>query len=206
MRIGDFSAGILPGREWDTGHVFLNHGDTYSISMTNHSPSRRCDAQITVDGKVVGEFRIQPSGSVVIERPENDTGRFTFFKSGSDEAIIARVASISSDQRGLIQVRFRAEYARVLEKEELTCGGQHTSTTYTSRQMKSRGGPGGQSVGSGMTGLSGKSHQSFTTVGPLNYDLSTETTISLRLVHDVLPEVKELKSFTRANPIPSPVS
>lgn len=109
MRVGNFSLLVPEGRECDSGHIELAHGSVYCIKLMNHCYSKRCDALVTVDGREVGFFRLDKGGNLVLERPTNDRGRFTFFRADSQEAQEAGLADVSVNMRGLIQVIFKPE-------------------------------------------------------------------------------------------------
>ena len=194
MKVNNFSAEITGGRETGNGHVAMQHGSKYSIHMKNHG-AVQCDAEVTVDGKPVGEFRIRQRGSIKLERPADDDGCFTFYAADSEDAKSANLDSVSTDNMGLVTVVFRPEKRRTRVE-------QHTKSL-----LRSRSGPSGSTVTNdsfipGGTGLSGKSDQSFTEVAPLDYDDDGTTTIYLRLVADDGP--RELKSKP-SNDIPKPV-
>lgn len=108
MRIKNFSLTIPQGSESDSGHVVMAHGATYTIDLANYT-DRRADAEVFVDGKSVGTFRLNVYGSVRLERPDNDNGCFTFYRAGSSEAQQADVGSVEKVDRGLVQVIFRPE-------------------------------------------------------------------------------------------------
>lgn len=217
MRVGNFSVIIPEGRERDTGHVALNHSQQYTIRLMSHS-HRRCDAEVTVDGKPVGTFRLNSHDSMTLERPSHDTGRFTFYQADSGEAAQVGVAGIASPDRGLIQVRFRVErqYERPKHLGSIrTCGmNPQSQPSYDGatcnrggeREEKTSGGifVGAQNCAAGVTGLSGQSQQSFYSVAPLDYDPSEETVITIRLVvGDNGP--RPLTAASRANPVPQQV-
>jgi hypothetical protein len=214
MRVGNFSLRVLEGRERDSGHVSLEHGKTYTLRLGNHCYDRRCDAEVMVDGKSVGNFRISANGTITLERPVHDTGRFTFFKADSAQAEAAGVDKITKDERGLVSVRFRPEYpqqpvVRTISCENYTKGmASNDSALEFSPGWGARcctsGGARGQSMSAGITGLTGQSDQRFTDVAELNYDPACETTITLRLVADQ-HAVRELTPATRSNPVPAAV-
>ncbi len=220
MRVGNFSVLIPQGCERDSGHVEIVHGTVFQINIGNHDYRHRCDAEVTVDGKSVGNFRIDSGGSLRLERPSHDTGCFTFFKADSTEANAAGQVGVAVDNRGLIQVIFRPERERVNQPVKMSgsirpmsmfgatrsgAGGQSMgswddTTTPTSAEpenVKSR------SLSSGITGLTGASGQQFTRVANLDYDPNGEVTITLRLVCGQV--VRELTPVQRSNPIPSAV-
>lgn len=203
MRVGSFSLLIPEGVERDSGHVLMAHGRTYTLRLRNHG-SRRCDADVAIDGKSIGRYRISAGGTITLERSAHDTGRFTFFRADSAEGESAGAAKVDRPDRGLIRVTFCPERAPI-------------RTVPTGSVL--RGGPGGQSVpksvGSeyeertagglapGVTGLTGHSNQAFVEVPDLDHDPTGEVTISLRLAADA--SVRELTPAPRGNPTPAPV-
>jgi hypothetical protein len=216
MRIASFSVLIPEGREHGSGHVELPHGRQYTVRLGNHDHGRRCDAEVTIDGKCVGVFRLGVGETMTLERPADDDGRFTFYRADTAEAAQAGAASVGSADRGLVQVRFRPERPR-----------QYTPpATGVVRPMGMGGGicrsagfgPRGQSViggttepdyappqnAAGVTGLSGQSSQRFVTVANLDYDPVGEAVITLRLVAGEAGP-RELKAVApRANAVPAP--
>lgn len=212
MRLGNFSVLVPEGREHGTGHVGLNHSTVYTIRLGNHG-SVDCDADVEVDGKSVGCFRLHAYQSVCLERPADDTGRFTFFRSESAESQQAGEAGIARESKGLVRVTFKP--ARKPQHVMRPMG------------MVSRGGPCGQSVGgdykgiaeektsgriqlesmnasAGITGLTGTSGQRFVTVANLDYDLSAVVEIALRLVCKESSAVRPLQPI-RSTGIPGVV-
>lgn len=219
MRIGNFAVLIPEGVEGGSGHVELAHGQVYSIRLQNCNQLRRADAEVKIDGKEVGNFRLNVGCSVTLERGAEDRGRFTFFEVGSEEAQQAEVSQVSKEDRGLVQVTFRPEKRvqvmrsspygganQVGEWVNRTLGGEMRD--YTSRSLgeetKTCGGlavP--HNTSAGITGLTGRSDQSFVQVANLDYDETATVIITLRLVCG--KAVRPLKSIKRSNPVPSPV-
>ena len=208
MRVGSFSVLVSEGKERDSGHVQMVHGTSYQIKLGNHG-SVKCDAEVSVDGKIVGNFRVNAFGYINLERPSHDTGRFTFFKADSAQGEDAGASEISSQEKGLISVTFRPE-----KNIRPTSYGKHGAMR--SMAEKTSGGLegilraaqiGGYQVhnhAAGVTGLTGKSDQTFYEVGNLDYDRNGETIISLRLVTD-MHEVRKLTAAPKGNPVPEPV-
>jgi len=189
MRVSNFSVLVHPGNERDSGHVEVSHGEVYTIKLGNHE-HRRCDAEVVVDGKSVGNFRLNAFGSIILERPAHDTGKFTFYKSNSREAEAANKDGVAKDDRGLVQVKFRPEKIEAYRKrEEKTSGIRGQSMGFAGEE--------------GITGLSGRSDQQFTSVACLDYDESAKVTISLRLVCGGV--VRELTPAARGNAVPAAV-
>lgn len=218
MRVGSFSVLVSEGKERDSGHVQMAHGASYGIKLGNHG-SVKCDAEVSVDGKIVGNFRVNAFGYINLERPSHDTGRFTFFKADSAQGEDAGASEITGQDKGLISVTFRPEknirptsygkHGALRSMEEKTSGGILSNPKPRSRN----GNAGGssctshittQSCSAGVTGLTGKSEQTFYEVGNLDYDRNGETIISLRLVADMC-EVRKLTAAPKGNPIPEPV-
>lgn len=177
MNIDQYSVEIPEGKPLNGGYVAMSHGTAYTISLSNHS-TRRCDAEVRIDGGIVGTWRIEGESVIRLERPVHDTGRFTFFKSGTPEAESAGI--VNGDQNGLITVTFYPEIA-----PGVLCAGQ-------SRPLLSEGG----------TGLTGESDQKFATASRIVRDTSMAVQINLRLV---AIDERPRPLFPRSNPIPPPV-
>jgi len=184
MYLNGFSVRVHPGTETPGGYVELAHGTPYTLHLRNQN-STACDAQVFVDGKDVGTFRLHPGAGLSLERPSNDVGRFTFYRAASSEAQQAGIVSISAQDYGLIRVVFTPEkvvervvglsyhYPAQLRGIPMAVAGAAPdyTTTYTAATHSA-----------GITGLSGHSRQQFVSVAPLDYDFTRQTTIHLRLV------------------------
>lgn len=204
MRVGNFSLMIPEGTERDSGHVEMAHGRQFTVLARSHVP-HRCDAEVSIDGKEVGVFRLEGRGTLYLERPPNDQGRFTFYTAGSGEAEAAGEAKVKADDRGLVRVRFVPERPRPVVMRT------------TSFKLRTCAGPGGQSMSmfssdaeektsGGITGLSGHSGQQFHTVGPIDRDEANAVTITVRLIHVERPtDPRPLVATTAGNPVPPPV-
>lgn len=216
MRVGNYSVLVPEGVEQSSGHVALEHGRQYTLRLMNHD-HRRCDAEVTIDGKSLGGFRLLGHGQMTLERMPHDSGRLTFYSSGTNDAAAAGEGGISVPDKGLIQVRFvpekrPAEPVRTVQPVGMvpTMGG---GPLLRSRSFGA-GGPSAplefapeaeEKTCGGITGLSGHSNQQFVTVGGIDRDEGAAVTISLRLI--------TLKSGPRpltpagavGNPVPEPV-
>lgn len=211
MKLNNFSVEIIGGVERDGGYVELAHGQQYSIRLTNDKICQ-CDAEIEVDGKSAGMFRIGYLGSVTIERPANDKGRFTFYKIGTPEAKAAQL--VKNDNLGLVTVRFKPESPRPLVSEpkpwryypyydwdywrpqspyipwypyrtwynNQLVGGYIRNDTANLCSLDAPSDTVNVSSRAGGTGLSGKSLQDFYSVDSVNYNESDVVTIHLRLI------------------------
>jgi len=178
MWLNDLSLRIPEGREVPGGYVEMKHNTQYTLVLHNHR-NVRCDAKVEIDGKHQGDFRINANSTINLERPAHDTGRFTFYKLGSNEANQSKLNKVSRGKLGLVQVTFVPENVSTDCPDISTCDTTGTTrTVYKSynfnfcHNVESTGG----------TGLSDNSSQFFKTVYQLHYDYSQRTIIHLRLV------------------------
>ena len=178
MNLHHFAVSIPEGKETSDGYVCLRHGTQYTIELKNDDDRWRCDAEVFIDGQRIGLWRIDPKKLLRLERPAHDTGRFTFYQTGTTEAATAEISSGTTT--GLISVIFKPQ-AR---------GGRLDVAPIRLRR------PGG-------TGLSGESKQRFVNVERITYEDAKEfITINLRLVAAVT-EPRPL--FPRSTPVPPSV-
>ena len=85
-------------------YVEIKHGKQYTLSLRNHR-NVECDAEIKIDSTHIGTFRIPSQQKIELERPSNDTGNFTFYKSGTKKGNKAGIVQGKSDN-GLIEATF----------------------------------------------------------------------------------------------------
>lgn len=217
MRVGNFSVLVPEGTERETGHVALEHGRQYTVRLMSHD-NRQCDAEVTIDGKDIGTFRLHGYGSMTLERMPSDNGRFTFYTSGTSDASAAGDANIGTQDKGLVQVKFIPEKAKEWVWRKGGPGGRSVRPMGMAEPYKETWNAGG-SVGTsystgitrsteeltaGITGLSGHSDQQFVDVGGIIREESDAVQISLRLVASAAGP-RELKAAPRSNPVPVPV-
>lgn len=223
MRLGIFSVLIPEGREHGNQYVGLRHGQVYSIRIGNHG-NVSCDAEVVVDGKPMGDYRLVPGQTWNLERPVHDPGKYTFFSADSAEGQAAGAGEVSRDLKGLLTVTFKPAKQVLRPMSALP----PTYPYRTDMQLCSaRRGAHDQSVGGysssevlprsleektcgglapGVTGLTGTSDQRFTEVANLDYDLTKAVVISLRLVTEDVPAVRKLEPVSSlSNPVPPPV-
>jgi len=200
MRFGNYSLQVPQATESGEGYAHLTHGQKFTIKAGNHF-HRRVDAAVRVDGKSVGTFRIEPNRTLVLERPENDSGMFTFYRVGSADASQAGESGIAIDDRGLVQVTFMPE-KQVGQQQNCSNREKKTSGNILPSMMRSTD----RSMTAGVTGLSGQSGQQFSTVSNLDYDHpDTFVTLTLRLVADDNTP-RPLLASTNGNLVPKAVS
>lgn len=217
MRVGNYSLMISEGVERSSGHVEIAHGTKFTLRLNNNQ-SRRCTACVTLDGKTIGEFRLDGWQQMSLERAPHDPGCFTFYKADTGEAAAGGVANVARMSRGLVEVVFTPEKrsapavvrmagcvksmnASGAMPDAIGIAETGFDEELTSQRM-SRGAP--MNFAPGITGLSGRSNQSFMTVPDMDVEASEAVTITLRLVAPV-DEPRELTSAPRGNPIPAVV-
>lgn len=206
MWLNSFSVRVPEGRE-ENGYVVMEHDRRYTLSLRN-SRDEDCDARVEIDSKHVGTWRISAHHNIVIERPANDTGHFTFYRA---RTIAAQKAGLdeSNPSLGLIKVTFTPEKKVTYTFEtpnSLPCAGPFNGDCYPLSSVGAKSevsSTATYSYSAGGTGLSGRSNQQFTEVGPLNYDYSAQTVIHLRLVASDGNEPRPLMAFS--TPVPPPV-
>jgi len=223
MYLNDFSMRIPEGKEVPGGYVELEHDTQYTLNLRNNR-NTRCKADVYIDGKNVGSFRLNAHETMKLERPVHDDGLFTFYKLGTSEAGAAGLED--SPDIGLVRVVFAPELARQKwcfppqpiepwPKEPwkpwspypypywTTC--ESNNVTFTSRAVCNSApvAMAASAPSAGGTGLSGKSGQVFTNVPDLVLDMSQQTTINLRLVCKGADGPRPLTAFS--TPVPPKV-
>lgn len=228
MRIGSVSVIIPEGRERGGGYVELGDGQVYTLRLLNHYYRRAADAQVSIDGKDLGTYRVDPAGGLILECSHLDSGRFTFCRAEGELGQQAGAAGVEDSAKGLLQVTFhiarkqplpltttggitRVKRSKGLLTTPDTLYSQHsgelsteptvqTTTSYDGQEEYSKG-----RVEAGVTGLTGTSGQNFVTVAELDYDPQEMTVISLRLVY-CDRGVRPVAGVPRGNPVPDPVA
>lgn len=174
-----FEVEIPEGKQLEDGYVEMRHNTQYSLVLKNH-PWVPCDTEVAIDGIHVGTWRIESRSEIRIERPVHDTGHFTFFEVGTEEASLAGIAM--NTDNGLVSVTFKPM------KESLVLNAAPLPRT---------------ELGAGATGLTGESQQRFRDASEIEYDMARAFTIHLRLVARK-PDIRPLAP--RSTPIPPPVA
>lgn len=199
MHLGNFALEIPQGHELDSGYVEMRHNTKYTLKLSNND-KRRCDAEVEVDGKLVGIWRVQSNNYIIIERPSHDDGCFTFYRLDSPESQKANL--VENDKLGLVSVLFKPEkpyIAPTVHYSTSDSGMRYSTAGSGDIRYSTAPSPGG-------TGLSGRSEQQFRTVAPLDYDQDSFVQIHLRLVcvNDKLHEPRPLTPVS--SPVPPPCS
>lgn len=226
-----YSVRIVGGKEKENGYVALSHDQQYQLCLKN-AKDHPCDAEVRIDGKHVGTWRIEAHRSLTLERPAHDHGKFTFYEVDTPEGRAAQLSK-ANPNLGLVSVTFKpgtVVTARPLTVMSPTTWHWYYPVTQTNATHYTRdtsndtwilvncpdSGINYCSVDSvplaapdtlkrlaaGGTGVSGYSNQTFHEVTELNYDLDATVTINLRLVSDK----DHIRPLTpSATPVPPPV-
>jgi hypothetical protein len=114
MNLNGFSVSVPQAlEEKSDGYVVLNHAQPFSIRLHNHhrdnGNSKPADAEIWIQGKLMGIWRVPANQTIVIERSTEDDGKFTAYRNGSTEAKQIGLDA-TSDENGLIKVVWKPGY------------------------------------------------------------------------------------------------
>jgi hypothetical protein len=230
MYLNNFSARVPEGIE-SGGYVEIGNGKQYTLMLKNDR-NVACDAEVTIDGKPIGTFRIYANSGIRLERAPNDTGKFTFYELGTDGARMSLLDLVPRDGLGLIKVIFTPEIYRqpvyTYYQPYVDPWNNSTSTTSTVASsdqftltsnscycsVEGWSGPSGPSgpsgqrgIGSSMggaggTGISGHSNQGFCGAEDIELDYSQQTTIYLRLISTRSNDPRPLRPASNSTAIP----
>jgi hypothetical protein len=200
--VNDFGFGVVGGQE-KNGYVALDSGNKYKLKLWNFNTKLRCDAEVTIDGKVIGIFRIDKMDSIVIERPINSYGCFTFYALGTIESKMVMLDAVDENNLGLIKVAFcpekrplgQQQYA--LEEKELECLRRQIDFGDELESMKRQL--------AGGTGLSGHGNTNYDRVELLNHDYNNVVIIYLRLISKETKPSSSPQETKIPNSIPSSI-
>lgn len=220
MRLNNFSVRIPQGSEDGSAYVEMKHGKQYTLILGNKD-YQQCKAYVEIDGKHVGTWLIDANTTVTLERPAHDTGKFTFYKIGTDGARKAGLQD-GDPNNGLVKVTFTPVITVPGPVITTTTEGTGGPVWWKYRPDIVSGGfvnatpPGpeildhklsnyGASTSQGGTGLSGDSNQTFQeNTDTIIADYTKQTVIHLRLVaREDVNEPRPLTSYS--NPVPPPV-
>jgi hypothetical protein len=106
--LNGFSVNVPQAQEETSdGYIVLKHGQNFSLRLHNGHKycggNKPADAEVWIQGKLIGTFRVPANQTIEIEHPVSDSGKFTAYKNGSSEA---RQIGIDPDsnENGLIEV------------------------------------------------------------------------------------------------------
>jgi len=106
--LNGFSVNVPQAQEETSdGYIVLKHGQNFSLRLHNGHKycggNKPADAEVWIQGKLIGTFRVPANQTIEIEHPVSDSGKFTAYKNGSSEA---RQIGIDPDsnENGLIKV------------------------------------------------------------------------------------------------------
>ena len=182
----------------------LKDNQEYGIWIQNRTGCL-CDCKITIDGASVGQFRLLPGKSYLIERPSNCTQRFTFHQNIARGANNENCKSQNDPNLGVVTATFIPEMRAIkMAKSGFAFGnmaGQSRSrvssnaapniphgnvSNYNDQDLSSfmeDDAAAEQELTFGATGFNGAaSNQQFLTAGAIKLDVSRAVTITTRLV------------------------
>ncbi len=209
--LNGFRVTVPEAKEEDnSGYVVLRHGQNFRISLHNgHKYEGRgvpSDAEVYVQGNYVGTYRIPAGQTIILEHPIEDSGKFTAYRNGSNEAQQIGLDQ-ESDDNGLIKVVWKPGNYKVRqipvvvnwlyspptwtyrELDNYYDDGHSHTITYSYNTMarsstcsssKSCYSNSSNNLVGGGIGLSGHSEQTFTETDALEY-VESDTVIYLRI-------------------------
>lgn len=206
VSLGDFSLEIPEGRWQGEGYVALEHGQIYTVCLTNHG-TRCCDVRLLIDGESCGVFRVDAGKSISLERPTDSDGRFTFYRLGTREASKAEVRR--NAETGLITAIFYPEHPlpepQPLRNPSPSPAGYPQVIPARSKSPDTDSPPDSvTALEAGGTGLSSQSRQKFYRVRTIRWDEDAAVTLHLRLVHLAGGKVSE--DHRLQSPLPPPLT
>lgn len=163
------------------GYFILPNNSQYFIKLTNHRATP-ADAQVRVDGKEIGVFRIPARGHITIKRPAGMDRALIFVSESSPAAWQAGVRK-GRFENGVVQVTFVPEKIRYFSPIEI-----FESSSFTPRgspmsgSMMKMSSPRSQ-LKSGATILGDRTSQIFSTARHLKEaDVDNIRTLTARIV------------------------
>lgn len=122
-------------------YIALKNGSSYKVQLRNDR-STRCDALLSIDGEVMGKWRIPAYGKITLERPTKKNKKFTFVEEGTIDAVMGGIES-GGQSNGLVTVTFFPETKRYDAEVLSYNGGRKESYRMTRSKELSRGMPRG---------------------------------------------------------------
>jgi len=211
---GGFSLSVMNSPDDGRGYVRMEHGTTYALCFRNDL-DRAADAEVSIDGLPMGTWRLTPYRNACVERPANDTGLFTFYRADSADGYAVGSGRVARSEKGRISVRFIPEVRRYVPPAPRYAPGPESmeqpyasapnaapapSSGYGAQTRKLTPTPlrdESESLGAGVTGLSGQSDQRFGTTGQIERDWAEMVVLELRLIHD-----PRLDRYSGPRPLP----
>lgn len=175
--------------ETSNGYERMRHGQTYSIKLQNNT-AKRCDVEISIDGRLVGTWRLLAHQNAELKYPEDSHKQFTFLAINSEEAGAAQLHAVSRNALGVVKAQFFPEKATkpLVVNNDYPYSKGINEDNYRGMMMDaSKGGEiskGFGAGGTGLSGLSGHTSQQYGLAGPIDRDEDQSVTIEVRLVLD----------------------
>lgn len=215
MYTNGFGVTVPEGIETGDGYVKMRHGVQYTVVLINNYRGGfggiPADADVSIDGKHIGTFRVGAGSRITLERSPIDSGRFTAFRADSYEGRQIG-ANPRSENAGLVKVVFRP--GRVKDRVVPAVVRPNPWSDPFPPLYRGAGGVEkccsmGMDLGpcsAAGTGLTGHSNQRFTDVEELDHLGYEPVTIYLRLVVEDGDAPRVLKTTpSRESPYPRPL-
>lgn len=166
----------------DENYVAMEHNSEYTLTLQNYLDTI-CDANVSIDGRSVGKFRIDPQSSIQIERPASQNRKFVFLRDDSGEADRAGITS-NKYMNGVVVVEFIPEkmnFSKVAWKANSVSYSMASNRSVNAARQSSFS----NDLSSGATALGDYSSQHFTSVGQISdIDESLRQRIIFRIIVD----------------------
>jgi len=86
-------------------YVFLKDKQAFELSLKNDN-SYDSAAHVSIDGTLVGIYKVKANKKVIIDCGMNDNGKFIFLKRGTEEFNEVDLPKVNNDDLGVIEVIF----------------------------------------------------------------------------------------------------
>ena len=86
-------------------YVFLKDKQAFELSLRNDN-SHDSAAHVSIDGALVGIYKVKANKKVIIDCGMNDNGKFIFLKRGTEEFNEVDLPKVDNDDLGVIEVIF----------------------------------------------------------------------------------------------------
>ena len=177
-------------RKNGANYIPLRNGQEYRIQLVNGGYTE-ADADVKIDGEMIGKFRVPAQSDIVIERPADDrkARKFVF---AAEKSGLAREAGVMTgmEENGLVEVTFVPEKERVVYTSASIQPSRYSATPSSSRfETKSMAAPASaaprmmQQMNAGATVLGDYSDQKFQRTREITViDYARVVTLVARLV------------------------
>lgn len=108
MYLNNYSVRVLTSGQ-TTGeqnqYVFLKDKQAFELSLKNDN-SHDAAAHVSIDGALVGIYKVKANKKVIIDCGMNDNGKFIFLKRGTQDFNEVDLPKVANDDLGIVEVIF----------------------------------------------------------------------------------------------------